>query len=270
MQNLTTGTPERVDFDVLVICTGFSYQGPIRGEATTLKERKGEFEAYWKQIEAAKQIAIVGGGIVGVEVAGEYAVHFKENKIDKKVTIYSASPLLSGLPPKAGVLAEAFFKAHNVDIVRERFDYKVDHPDTLIINCTGYTYRTDFMKEDFSDCLAPNGQIFVNDLFQVSAQNPRVNSLADGVCPNIFAFGDVCYTSLNEPKSVPSMVFMLDLLLKNIMQIARSQRPSNQIPERLPELSAVSLGPHQGIMIMNGLVSLAADGGKGKYEILEA
>jgi len=265
VQNLTTATPERIDFDVLIICTGFSYQGPIRGEATSLKDRKGEFEAYWKQIDDAKHIAIVGGGIVGVELAAEYAVHFQENKIDKKVTIYSASPLLSSLPPKAGVLAEEFFKAYDVKIMKERFDDKVEHPDTLVIKCTGYNYPTDFMKEDFSDCLASNGQIYVNDLFQVSAKNPRVNSLADGVCPNIFAFGDVCYTSLNELKSVPSMAFMRDILVNNVLQIARSQRPSNQIPERLPELSSVSLGPRQGIMILNGLVNLAADGGKLKF-----
>lgn len=182
-----------------------------------MKERRSEFDTYWQQIGAAKEIAIVGGGIVGVELAAEYAVHFKDNKIDKKITVYSGQRLLPGLPAKAGTIAETFLKAHNVEIKKERFNSKTEHPDTLVIPCTGYTYPTGFMKDDFSDCLAPNGQIFVNDLFQVSNQNPRVNSLAAGVAPNIFAYGDVSYTSVNESKCVPSLAFMLDLIVGNIL-----------------------------------------------------
>jgi NADH dehydrogenase FAD-containing subunit len=157
VQSVGTGQLEKVEYDVLVICTGFAYQGHVRGDATSIKERRSEFEGYWQQIEAAREIAIVGGGIVGVEMAGEYAVHFKNNKIAKKITLYSSSGLLATLAPKAGAIAETFLKAHNVEIKKERFNHKAEHPDTLVIPCTGYSYPTGFMKEDFSDCLAANG-----------------------------------------------------------------------------------------------------------------
>ncbi len=35
----------------------------------------------------------------------------------------------------------------------------------LVIECTGYKYHTDYLKQNFNECLAPNNQIFVNDLF---------------------------------------------------------------------------------------------------------
>jgi hypothetical protein len=63
-----------------------------------------------------------------------------------------------------------------------------------------------------------------------------VNSLANGVAPNIFAYGDVCYTSLNESKCIPTMAFMLGLIVNNILQTVRGQRPSHQIPERATDM----------------------------------
>ena len=44
--NVETGTPERVDFDILVICTGFQYPGMIRGEHLSLEKRKLDAESY--------------------------------------------------------------------------------------------------------------------------------------------------------------------------------------------------------------------------------
>ena len=54
----------------------------------------------------------------------------------------------------------------------------------------------------------------------MSNQDPLVNGLAEGVAPNIFAFGDICKTSLNEPKSVLSMVFLIEHIIKNILHTA--------------------------------------------------
>jgi len=76
--------------------------------------------------------------------------------------------LLPGLPPKAGRLAEEFLQRHNVEIhyntpfgatTAKELGYE------LSIQCTGYKYHTDFMKFSFAKSLAPNGQIYVNDLF---------------------------------------------------------------------------------------------------------
>lgn len=89
--------------------------------------------------------------------------------------------ILAGLPLKAARIAEEFLRRHNVEI-----HYKTPFgPATakelgyeLPIQCTGYKFHTDFLKESFASCLAPNGQIFVNDLFQISSVDPRINPIA--------------------------------------------------------------------------------------------
>ncbi len=86
---------------------------------------------------------------------------------------------------------------------------------------------------------------------------------------NIFAFGDVCLTSLNEEKTVPGLKFLSEYLYKNLVQHASGLRPSNQIPSTIPTMSIVSLGPSYGILILNGLVSYNNEAGKKKFEITD-
>lgn len=145
---------------------------------------------------------------------------FEAQKIDKPIVFYTGAKLLPSLPVKAGVLAEAFLRSKNIEIKKEHFDEKNAPEGALVVKCTGYKYNTGFMQDNFSDCLAPSGQIYVNDLFQISKENPRINPIAEGVSSNIFAFGDVCLTSLNDPKSVFSMIFLLETLIKNVIQTA--------------------------------------------------
>ncbi len=80
---LPDGTDEVMNFDFLVICTGFCYASPIKNESSiSLKDRTKDLEDIYSKVENAKSILIAGGGIVGCEVAGELAVTFgKEKKI---------------------------------------------------------------------------------------------------------------------------------------------------------------------------------------------
>lgn len=68
------------------------------------------------------------------------------------------------------------------------------------------------MRTNFGASLAKNGQIYVNDLFQISSIDPRIDPIAKGLRENIFAFGDVCQTSLNEEKSGISIAFLAPYL----------------------------------------------------------
>jgi hypothetical protein len=126
------------------------------------------------------------------------------------------------------------------------------------------------MKESFSSCLAPNGQIYVNDLWQISSVDPRKDPTAQGVRDNIFAYGDVCQTSLNEEKTGIVLSFLVPTLAKNLAQIAHGQKPSNTIPSKLPHLSPVSLGPNFGLMVINGIVASGEAFGKSKFEVTDA
>jgi len=70
---------------------------------------------------------------------------------------------------------------------------------------------------------------------------------------NIFAFGDCCITSLNEVKCFASIKFLSDCITKNIIQMSSGQALSNQIPQKITFISAMSLGPDYGMMQINGM-----------------
>lgn len=72
----SNGKRGNLHFDVLVICTGFTYEFPIKtNEVYEFSGRKNYLNVFSKKIDEAKNIAIVGSGITAVELAGEIAHH---------------------------------------------------------------------------------------------------------------------------------------------------------------------------------------------------
>ena len=67
-----------------------------------------------------------------------------------------------------------------------------------------------------------------------------------------------------------ALSFLAPYLAKNLAQIAHGQRPTNTIPNRLPFMSLVSMGPAFGIMVMNGLVTSGDNIAKGKFDVTDA
>jgi hypothetical protein len=57
-----------------------------------------------------------------------------------------------------------------------------------------------------------------------------INPTASGLRENIFAFGDVCLTSLNELKTIPAIKLMSDYLVQNLLSLARDGKPVVQLP----------------------------------------
>jgi NADH dehydrogenase FAD-containing subunit len=97
------GLDIKVDYDVLVLCTGFSYEQPIKGEGVlTLAERKKNHDDFYNQVKNANSILVAGGGVVGVELVGELAVKYAATKEKKVAICVKGDRLLPGLPRKAG------------------------------------------------------------------------------------------------------------------------------------------------------------------------
>ncbi|KAJ2777486.1 hypothetical protein H4R18_005130 [Coemansia javaensis] len=84
---------ESLDFDYLVIALGLGRFAPIGMRAATKDAFVQDLAASYAQLAAAKTVAVVGGGAVGIEMAADVKSDFP----DKAVTlVHSRSSLLPG------------------------------------------------------------------------------------------------------------------------------------------------------------------------------
>jgi pyruvate/2-oxoglutarate dehydrogenase complex dihydrolipoamide dehydrogenase (E3) component len=116
IQNPVTKSRSHIKYDALVIATGFLYNNPIKNDnAYSVTERKGAMQKFNKQVADAKTILVLGGGIVGVELAGEIAFH--PDAANKNITLaVRGQRLLNQLPEDAHKAADSFLKTKNVEI----------------------------------------------------------------------------------------------------------------------------------------------------------
>ena len=75
-----------IDYDAIIVCTGRGYATPIRAsqEGRSFLGRINEIEKEKKRIEEAKTILVVGGGLVGVELAADIASRSKNFLVNNK------------------------------------------------------------------------------------------------------------------------------------------------------------------------------------------
>ncbi|CAF1241415.1 unnamed protein product [Rotaria magnacalcarata] len=85
------GRREPIHFDYLVIATGSSYAFPGKIAETEISKAISIYNTIREKVTASKNILIIGGGPVGIELAGEIATDFP----DKEITlVHSQSTLL--------------------------------------------------------------------------------------------------------------------------------------------------------------------------------
>jgi len=91
---IVEGPEEPITFDYLVLATGSTYAHPGKTSGTeSLEDAKSRYEQTGKNIKDAQRILIVGGGPVGVELAGEIADHYPKKEI---TLVHSHEKLLQG------------------------------------------------------------------------------------------------------------------------------------------------------------------------------
>ncbi len=149
----SNGKRGNLHYDVLVLCTGFTYNNPIKSDGIyTVPARKNNLAAFTKQINESKNIAVIGAGIVAVELAAEIAFHAKAS--EKKINlVVRGEKLLAQLDSKAGQIAEEELKKHNVQI-----HYKTAYIESLkkekgfdlVLECVGQKYNSNFLAKNFS------------------------------------------------------------------------------------------------------------------------
>ncbi|GMI02461.1 hypothetical protein TrVE_jg11959 [Triparma verrucosa] len=195
-----------VPYDYLVLATGSHYKSDIKTDNSSVLFRHQQMVAEYEALKAANHVLVVGGGLVGVEIAGDVAEAFKGKKItlvhahgkllkNVKGAHELALPVLEGLGvnvilgarihPDVGKLKEHGSSAGS-SIGCSTFTTTLGEVIVAdkVIWCTGYSPNTTFINKQESD------EIFVNSLDRRGFV--RVDSTFRlPECPNVFACGDI-------------------------------------------------------------------------------
>jgi NADH dehydrogenase FAD-containing subunit len=104
-------TGETIEADVVIVATGSRYASPFKPDEHGREGFERGVKAAHANLLAANEVAIVGGGAVGVELAGEIATAHP----DKRVTIVSSTPaLMPGYAPRLARSLEAQLREKGV------------------------------------------------------------------------------------------------------------------------------------------------------------
>ena len=218
-------------------------------------------------MKAANSILVVGGGVVGVEIMGELVSSYPTKKLG---LCQRGNRLLSVYSQKAHTLADRFFRERNVNL-HYNSTYKKDSAEwrqyDLVINCSGFKYRSEFMNRNFKQCISPSGEIYVNSHMQITNVDPTTNPNSRAAADNIFCLGDAAKTRLQNAKTILTLRSLAPYIYRNIVRLSQGQSVNVAIPSSLPTLCLCSLGPDFALFIMNGMVMLNPTMGQKKNEM---
>ena len=185
-------TGEVVEFDYAIIATGSAAKGfadlKIR-DKQDIETRTRQWEKHANDLKIAKKVAIIGGGTVGVELAGEIADYYS----DKEIVLYQrGNRLLQHLPVKASnkaykVLSDLGVKGmlnSAVTSFEEKDKYVITdsmgnvQKYDLVYKSFGNYYESEYLKENVTSLVNNNSQLIVNDFLQLK-NNTRIWAIGD-------------------------------------------------------------------------------------------
>lgn len=233
-------------FDYLIINSGSTYQPPFKESRLIGSSRGNTLRESYTSIRRAKKILIVGGGLVGVELAAEIVSHFSGKNV---VIVHSQNTLINRFPKKAVRYVDEYLKSHGVAIFcNERVvGHKNEHFVTdlgkeltadLAFLCTGIQPNSNFLRDTFPDCITPLGYVRTNDFLQMQG---------DIILPNIFVAGDVA--DVREEKLAQTAEKMAAIVSTNILCMERGSKLKKYMsPPSRPVL--ISLGKYHGVFVL--------------------
>lgn len=249
-----SGRHEEMKFRAAVLCTGSRYPGDLmRAQGARAEERREFYKAFNQRVSAARHVMIVGGGPIGVEVAGELRERYPEQRV---TLVEVASRLLSGSSERAAAFATNFLRERGVDIrtgqrvlgagpSKTSLEAQVGPVTTsdgltwtpdLVLWCTGGAPITEYMKAHLADALDPHGRVRVQDTLAVTGQR------------GLFAMGDI--TDLAENKMAWHAGNHVPVVAHNVLAYLAG-KPDSSYKRYKPKTGApqmlVTLGSKAGV-----------------------
>lgn len=276
--------PVAVCFKYCIWAGGAEYQDPIRpaaSSAASIADRRRELGSWRDRLAGARSILVVGGGLVGVELAAELVeLPRRLSSAPPQITLAASGRfLLPRLPPRAGARADAFLSSRGVKRVTARLrrvggstEYVSDDGGgvrlsaDVVFDCTGSqgsaagdALRTFATSRD-RRAVAPGraGMVRVRDTLQLyNADNIFVAGDAAVVDSELALVGD---GGLGCEKTAYAAVEAGRLAAANVVSLLHAANaglrryPTDAFGGAFPRVFAVSLGKWDGVLCFGPVV----------------
>lgn len=253
--------------DVTVLATGSRFANELmRGLDGTVASRKSFYARYNECIDSATEIVIVGGGPIGVEVAGEIAEAYG----NKRITILESGPrILSGTTEEVAAHARTLLQTRGISVrTGERLVEGGSDPHSvfskagvaissrgtripydLMIWCTGGRPNTGYMHKHFASVLNAQDRVMVTPELLVVG------------CPSMYALGDI--TDLDENKMAWHVGGHVKTAFRNICQTLSGQTGSGKLRKYRPQTGnpsmVITMGSKSGVVHLKGIGIVKAE-----------
>lgn len=234
---------KKIHFDYAVIASGATYIPFLSGNNVVIASDIESIKSKIEDVKKAQRVLVVGGGSVGVELAGELC-------LDKHVTlVHAGTRLLERNALGSSKTAQKYLEKRNVKIM---FDEKVAHyregsfvtrkgtqiEGDMAFLCTGIMTNADYLEDNFNSSLNEHKAVMVDEFLRV--KNTK----------NIFATGDV--TDIREEKTAQAAEKQANVVVENIRRLERKFPLKKYVSSKRPMI--ISLGKWNGIIEYRKLV----------------
>lgn len=242
---------DHIEGDIVVVATGSRYASPFKPQGDSTRDFAETLRSINTQIRQSDRIAIVGGGAVGIELAGEVS----SAKLGKAVTLISATPsLLPGYPEALAAALAKQLRDMGVSLqlgVRVESLQATESPFTgslgqgrdglrtqLVFPALGARPATAVFQRMDGVAFDPHGRV-------------RVDAwLRPGGAERVFALGDAAATG--DPMTIVAITRQVPWLAKTLRALLEG-RSLDQLPAYRPwpvRGILVPLGPRGGASVL--------------------
>ncbi|KAG2118023.1 uncharacterized protein F5147DRAFT_669505 [Suillus discolor] len=235
---------ERISYAVLILATGSKFSGPC-----AIPENEDDvlpFVNAWRQKFAkANHVVIVGGGAVGIELAGEV----KDLYPTKKVTIVHGgnqlinatygNSLRKGLEKRLHARGVEFMFNEYIDDIPEpgvvgittRSGKQISDAD-LVVSARGGRPNTEYVTSLGEDAVNGHGFVKIKPTMQLLNH------------PSIFAVGDII--DWTEQKQIAKLMWHVPVIVANVVSFLNGVAPTKKYAGA-PEIIVITNGKKGGM-----------------------
>jgi apoptosis-inducing factor 2 len=228
----------KLEFDYLVISSGSNYNSLIKEEGVHYATRVAHLKESYEKLIKSKRVCVIGGGLVGVELAAEICTHFSNKNI---MLVHSHDNLINRNSPVSQRYVERFLEKRGVKIIYgERMkEYKngvmiMDSGKNIKCDVAyltvGIKSNYDFMKKNYSSAMGKGIKVDSNLLLEGAS--------------NIFVCGDV--SNIKEEKTAQNADLQGDVVVYNILARDRGSRMKEYGSSK--RMMVISLGKWDGLI----------------------